>query len=194
VLILVRHGQTAANADGLVLGRLDPPLTVHGREQAAAVAAVLPRPTRLISSPLVRAQETAAAFGVPVEVDERWIEFDYGDMDGVPVAEVPDELWDQWRADHHFSPGGGESLAAVGQRVRDAVGDVLADASDGDVVVVTHVSPIKAAIAWALEVPDAVAWRLFVDQASISRIAMREFGPVLLSFNEHYVRPEEPPR
>ncbi len=194
MLILVRHGQTAANADGLVLGRLDPPLTSFGREQAAAVAAALPRPDLLVCSPLVRAKETAEAFGAPVEVDERWIEFDYGDIDGVPVAEVPDDLWDAWRADHHFSPGGGESLAAVGRRVREAIDDLLAEATNGEVVVVTHVSPIKAAIAWALDVPDAVAWRMYVDQASISRIAMREFGPVLMSFNEHYAGPEEPPR
>ncbi len=194
MLILVRHGQTAANADGLVLGRLDPPLTAFGREQAAATAAVLPRPDRLVCSPLVRAKETAGAFGAPVEVDDRWIELDYGDIDGVPIGEVPDDLWEKWRADHHFSPGGGESLAAVGVRVREAIGDLLTDATDGDVVVVTHVSPIKAAIAWALDVPDAVAWRMFVDQASISRIAMREFGPVLMSFNEHYSRPEEPAR
>jgi broad specificity phosphatase PhoE len=194
VLILVRHGQTAANADGLVLGRLDPPLTSLGRQQAAAVAAALPPPDVLICSPLVRARETAEAFGAPVEVDERWIEFDYGDIDGVPVAEVPDDLWEKWRADHHFSPGGGESLAAVGRRVRESIDDLLADATNGDVVVVTHVSPIKAAIAWALDVPDAVAWRMYVDQASISRIAMREFGPVLMSFNEHYSGREEPAR
>lgn len=191
MLILVRHGQTAANADGLILGRLDPPLTPQGQAQAEALAAALPAPDRLICSPLVRARQTADAFAAEPEVDERWIEFDYGDIDGVPVAEVPEDLWDRWRADHHFNPGGGESLADVSGRVRDAVSDVLADARDGEVVIVSHVSPIKAAIAWALDVPVGVAWRLYVDQAAISRIALREFGPVLMSFNEHYSGPAE---
>lgn len=71
MLILVRHGQTAANAAGMLLGRADPPLTELGRRQAVALAAALPSPTRLIASPPARARETAAAFGRTVEVDER---------------------------------------------------------------------------------------------------------------------------
>ena len=192
MLILLRHGQTAANADRLVLGRLDPPLTEHGRAQAAALAATLAPPARLISSPLARAQETAAAFGQPVEVDDRWIELDYGDLDGVPVDSVTDDVWRRWRADPHYVPGGGESLAALGVRVREALDDLVAEATEREVVVVTHVSPIKAAIAWALGVDDGVAWRMFVDQAAVCRIAMREHGPVLVTFNEHYPGPAAP--
>ena len=52
-------------------------------------------------------------------------------------------------------------------------------------VVVTHVSPLKAAVAWALDVGDAVTWRLFVAPASITRIAVRDDGgAVVHSFNE----------
>ena len=51
-------------------------------------------------------------------------------------------------------------------------------------VVVSHVSPIKAAIAWALGVGDEVGWRLFVRVASITRIAIGPGGPTLHSFNE----------
>jgi broad specificity phosphatase PhoE len=52
------------------------------------------------------------------------------------------------------------------------------------VVVVTHVSPIKAAIAWALGVEDRVAWRLWVEDAGVTRIGVDRHGPVLRSFNE----------
>jgi bisphosphoglycerate-dependent phosphoglycerate mutase len=89
MLILLRHGQTEVNAGGRLQGRIDAPLTALGREQAVAAAAGLGRigpPTRVVSSPLRRARETAEAFGLPVEVDERWIELDYGDLDGVPAA------------------------------------------------------------------------------------------------------------
>ena len=51
-------------------------------------------------------------------------------------------------------------------------------------VVVSHVSPIKAAIAWALGVGDEVAWRLFVQVASVARIGVGPGGPSLHSFNE----------
>jgi len=61
---------------------------------------------------------------------------------------------------------------------------VAASAAEADVVVVTHVSPIKAAVAWVLDVGDAVTWRMFVTLASITRIAVTERGPVLRSFNE----------
>ncbi|CAN5583881.1 MAG: histidine phosphatase family protein [Actinomycetota bacterium] len=184
MLILVRHGQTAANAAGLLLGRADPPLTELGQRQAEVLAAALPSPSRVIASPLTRAQATAAAFGKTVEVDHRWVEMDYGDLDGQPVASVGDELWRQWRADVTFVPAGGESLAAVGARVRSACVELVEVAGKQDVVVVSHVSPIKAAIAWALGVDDQVTWRMFVQDAAVARIATAPPGPQLMSFNE----------
>ena len=186
MLIVVRHGQTAANAAGLVLGRADPPLTDLGRRQAEAVARALPAPDRLVASPLRRAQETAAAFGVEVETDERWVELDYGALDGVPAATVGPEVWERWRADPSFVPAGGESLADLGARVRAGCDDLAADAAEGNVVVVTHVSPIKAAVAWALSVGDEAAWRLFVEDAAVCRIAIGPAGPLLLAFNQRH--------
>jgi broad specificity phosphatase PhoE len=184
MLILARHGQTMANAQGLLLGRLDPELTDTGRLQAEAIARALGRVDRVITSPLQRARETAAALDGPVETDDRWIEIDYGTYDGAPLGQVPAELWDAWRRDPGFALPGGESLAAVGERVRAACRDLLAEASGGQVVVVSHVSPIKAAVAWALAVDDAVAWRMFLDVAAICRVQIGPRGPSLRSFND----------
>lgn len=184
MLILVRHGETAANASGLLLGRADPPLTERGAQQAGALARALPRPARVIASPLTRTRDTAAAFGVDVEVDERWIEMDYGDYDGVALGDVPADVWARWRSDLDFTPPGGESTRAVGERVRAACGDLLEAAADLDVVVVSHVSPIKAAVAWALGAGDEVVWRLRLSVASVTRVAVGPAGPTLTSFNE----------
>jgi broad specificity phosphatase PhoE len=183
-LFVVRHGRTEANAGGLLLGRADPPLDDTGRAQAATLADVVPNPVRVVSSPLQRCRETAAAFGADVEVDERWIELDYGDWDQTPIADVPRDDWARWRADLDFRPPAGETLRELGVRVRAACDDLAADAVDGDVVVVTHVSPYKAALAWALGVGDEISWRLHVVPASVSRIGVRPTGPVLLTFNE----------
>ena len=190
MLIVVRHGQTSANARGLLLGRGDPSLDVVGRDQAAAVAAALTpldTRTRIISSPLARCRETAAIIAgegtIDVEIDERWIELDYGGLEGTPVADVPAETWRQWRADPTFAPAGGESLQSLGARVAVACDELLPDAVDRDIVVVTHVSPIKAAAAWALGVGQDVTWRTYVAPGSITRIAPRPFGPVLSAFN-----------
>lgn len=186
VLILVRHGQTEANVRGLMCGHVDLPLTELGRRQAAILAAGLPRPTRIVSSPLARARETAAviAEGVGVETDARWIEMDYGDLDGHPLGALDGAGWRTWRDDPDHIPAGGESVADVGRRVRAACTDLAADAARGDVVVVSHVSPIKAAIAWALGVGDEVAWRMFVVDAAVCRVDTSGAAPLLLAFND----------
>jgi broad specificity phosphatase PhoE len=196
VLVLVRHGQTVANRRGLLLGRADPPLCDGGREQAEALARALPPPARLISSPLLRARETAdalgAASGTLVEVDPRWVEMDYGDLDGRPASALDADGWRAWRDDPAHVPAGGESLAAVGARVRAACRELTGAAADGDVVVVSHVSPIKAAIAWALGVGDEVAWRMWVADAAVCRIDTAGPAPRLVAFNDvtaHAVAP-----
>jgi len=191
VLLLCRHGRTAANARGLLLGRADPPLDEVGEAQAAALASALPSVTRVVSSPLGRARQTAAAFGLPVEVDERWIELDYGTLDGQPLRDVPGSVWQRWREDPSFVPAGGESLVDLGRRVRHACDELAEAAASADVAVVSHVSPVKAAIAWALRAGDELAWRLHLDAGTVSRVAVRADGPVVQSFNER--PPGRPP-
>lgn len=184
MLILLRHGRTDANASGLLLGRrLDPGLDDLGRRQAATLRDVVGDAARVVCSPLRRTRETAEALGLPVEVDERWVELDYGSLDGTPMRDVPAETWSAWREDVGFVPGGGESLSALGARVRSACDDLSADARDGDVVVVTHVSPIKAAVAWALGVGDEVVWRMWCAPASVTVIATNGAAPSLRSYN-----------
>jgi probable phosphoglycerate mutase len=187
VLIIVRHGRTEANAAGLLLGRLDPDLDAEGRQQAAAVAATIDRADRIVSSPLARTRETAEAIslatGTAVEVDDRWIELDYGEFDGMPLVDIPPATWSSWRSDTSFCPPGGESLVALSERVRAALDELAVEALERDIVVVSHVSPIKAAVIWALGVEESVTWRMFLAPASITRIAVQR-GPVLQTFNE----------
>lgn len=183
MLILVRHGETEANARQLLLGRADPPLTALGRQQAAALASAIAAPHRVISSPLRRARDTAAAFGCDVVVDARWVEMDYGRLDGSAASAVSEDVWQRWRTDPEFVPAGGEPLAAVGRRVTAACHDLAAEAADRDVVVVSHVSPIKAAITWALGVGDVVAWRMWLDDAAVCRIRTDGPTPMVVGFN-----------
>jgi broad specificity phosphatase PhoE len=195
MLVLARHGRTEANARGVLLGRADPALDDEGVRQAACLGTGLAGldVVRVVSSPLGRCRASAeviaaalraAGLEVDVEVDDRWIELDYGVLDGVPLADVPAESWARWRADVSWAPEGGESLAGLGERVRAACDDLVADATDADVVVVSHVSPIKAAVAWALGVGDEVAWRMWVAPAAITRIGVAAGRPSLRSFNE----------
>ncbi len=151
----MRHGRTPANAAGLLQGRLDQDLDDHGRAQALAVADYVRGwgdVDAVISSPLKRAQQTAATFGLPVQTDDRWLELSYGEYEGTPHSEVPSVVWQRWRDDPDFTPDGGESLAALDVRVRAACVDLVERAADENIVVVSHVSPMKSAVAWALGV------------------------------------------
>jgi probable phosphoglycerate mutase len=190
VLVLIRHGESTGNADGLLLGRIDSPLTERGLDQARSLSDAVAGATRLISSPLRRARDTAEALGtgLPVEIDERWIEVDYGEYDGQKLGDIPSDVWQRWRSDLTFTPPGGESLASAGLRVRAACEELFAD-PDGPargsetVVVVSHVSPIKAATCWSLGVGDEGAWRLYLANASVTHIRWGPGGPLLAGFN-----------
>jgi len=184
VLILVRHGRTLSNATGILQGRVDNPLDEIGTIQVAQVAAAIGPVDRVITSSLRRAQQTAAMFAAPAAIDDRWIELDYGQYDGLPLTEVPPEAWISWRSDRGFAPPGGESMDDLDRRVRAAAADLLEIARQENVVVVSHVSPIKAAVAWAIGGDVMMSWRMQLDQAAVSRIGVGPNGAALRSFNE----------
>jgi len=132
-LILTRHGHALAGE--VVLGaHLDVPLSEQGRLEARALAGRLSkvRLDRIVSSPMLRALETAqaVALGRPVEVDERLREFDYGAWEGLTAEEIEQhdpKLRRRWEADPgSVSTPGGESGNDVAGRVRSFLADLLA--------------------------------------------------------------------
>jgi broad specificity phosphatase PhoE len=186
----VRHGQTAHNRDGRLQGRVDLELSELGVQQAVLVANRFAGATiaNVVSSPLQRARDTAASIaavvGCDVEVDDRLLELDYGDWDGRPLAEISGARWAQWIADPSFAPPGGESLVSVTARVESFCRD-HAEAEGGRTIAVSHVSPIKAAVAWALGVDESTTFRMHLGLASITTVGSRpNGGAYLLSFND----------
>ena len=187
MLILVRHGQTTINADGRLQGRIDPELDDVGRAQAMRLGAHIREQfpgARVVSSPLVRARQTASAITDVFEVEESFVELDYGDWDGMSMSQVDAVQWAAWRNDPGFRPPGGESLLELDARVRPALEALRAESQEANVVVVTHVSPIKSAITWALGVGADATWRCHLDRASITRISVVNDRVVLASMNE----------
>jgi broad specificity phosphatase PhoE len=192
LLTLVRHGQTAANAQNLLQGHVNHPLDDIGRVQVSLLGAALQKIApvdRIIASPLLRAQQTAQAItqglthGSEVETDPRWIELNYGDFDGQPVSSVSTQQWATWRTDEHFRPPHGETLAELSVRVHEAIEDLLNNTEHSHIVVVSHVSPIKAAVAWALGVGVNVSWRTALDRASMTTVRLDAKHPALKTFN-----------
>ena len=188
MIAFVRHGQTELNRRGRLQGRLDAPLSALGAEQAAALARGFASDpiARVLASPLQRARETASAIAAPhgltVEVDDRLIELDYGEWDGLALTDVSPDSWALWRDDPNFAPPGGERLSDVTARVVSFCTDVL---TDDLVIAVSHVSPIKAAVCAALGVDERTTWRMQLDVASVTRIGRRpDAAAYLIGFND----------
>lgn len=181
-LVLMRHGETALTPEKRFSGSgADPSLSVAGRRQAEATAAMLAaRGTvqAVVVSPLRRCRETAEAaaarLGLEVRVDEELREADFGAWEGLRYAEVqqryPDELA-AWLRSPTAAPSGGESLEGVARRVALSRDKLLARYAGKTVLVVSHVVPVRQLIRLALGAPPESLFRMEIAAASVSEVA-----------------------
>lgn len=145
-LYIVRHAQSQANALNLLAGQQNFPLTEQGQEDALAIAqqfCAQYQPSRIISSPLLRASQTAQPFSellnLDIEIDPRIIEQNMGRFSGMsyPEAEAdPDYETDRSARWHWIPAGDGESYEMMAERTRAFLTDLLD--VQGDILVVTH--------------------------------------------------------
>ncbi|HEY9523672.1 MAG TPA: bifunctional RNase H/acid phosphatase [Thermopolyspora sp.] len=195
-ILLLRHGETPLSVDRRFSGAGDPELTARGTAQAEAAAAMLSRePYRIdviVSSPLKRAQQTAQAVaartGLDVIVEDGLRENDFGAWEGHTFAEVrerwPGELTD-WLADTSVAPPGGESFEQTARRVQAATARLLDDHPGKVILAVSHVTPIKTMLRFALLAPAAALYRMHLDVACLSVIDFYPDGPaVVRSMND----------
>ncbi|MGL4173307.1 MAG: histidine phosphatase family protein [Actinomycetota bacterium] len=204
-VLLIRHGQTTANAAGTLAGwtpgvRLD----ATGRDQAKALAdrvSAVPL-AAIVSSPLERCQETAAAMTAlpragrahpPVVIDERWGECRYGDWTGQPLADLAHhDLWSvvQRHPSAMVFPGpDGESLRDVQHRAVNAVrqwNQQLSEEHGPHAIwaAVSHGDVIKAVLADALGMHLDEFQRLVVTPCSVSVIRYTPTRPFVLRVND----------
>ncbi|HWD97053.1 MAG TPA: histidine phosphatase family protein [Acidimicrobiales bacterium] len=191
MIYLIRHGQSTTNELGLLVGRSDPRLTELGQRQARALTPWLGNVDDVWVSPLVRARETAelALPEYAQTVRESFIEVDYGELDGTSLAEITTEHWRSFEFEHEHAFGGGESLADVDKRVHAELDGLLDDdssllhSSSRHLAIVSHVSPIKSAVTWALGVPGSTSWRMRLENGSMTVIGVRARGPQLIRYN-----------
>ena len=140
-LYVVRHGQTQWNLENKVCGRTDLPLTELGKEQACKLAQRTKELhiDRIVSSPLLRARQTAAPtaeqFGLTIEVDVRLIEQDYGIYEGVDRF---DEGFLNNKRHFAFRYPGGESMMDVAYRVYSLLEDLKQDQDSRGILLLCH--------------------------------------------------------
>jgi ribonuclease H / adenosylcobalamin/alpha-ribazole phosphatase len=177
-LLLLRHGQTELSVQRRYSGRGNPDLTEVGRRQAEAAAGYLAQRggiAAVVSSPLQRAYDTAAAaakaLGLDVTVDDDLIETDFGAWEGLTFTEAAErdpELHRRWLRDTSSTPPGGESFEDVLTRVCRARERIIAAHQGATVLVASHVTPIKMLLRLALDAGPGILYRLHLDLASLS--------------------------
>jgi len=208
-VVLIRHGRTTANATGILAGRQGGVrLDERGVTQAAAVGTRLARVplAGLVSSPLVRCRETAAAVraaqlanGRPLDTEQLrpilergLIECDYGEWQGQSLKVLAKEkLWAT--VQHHPSAvefPGGESMRAMQARAVSAIRahDARIEREVGAHAVwaaVSHGDLIKSILAEALGMHLDHFQRIHVDPASVSVIRFTPSRPYVLATNTH---------
>lgn len=161
-LAIVRHAQTAANLDGTYCGTRDPGLTPLGRQMAGFLPrnSLLAGLTGIVSSPMLRARETAAPLGQALGVsriptDARLGELDFGTWEGSLPRRLRDDAGHRhWQENpYHNAPPGGETGAQVLRRVLTVLAKELVRTPA--LAVVTHKSPARLLASFFLNSPPA---------------------------------------
>lgn len=150
-LLIVRHGYTVTNAQGRYTGQLDAPLTDEGREQARRLGAYLAAHEgidKIYTSDLSRAIETAAPtaahFALPVIPMPELREIDVGEFTGMTFESIrANPKYATIKADSVTPFPGGESFYDLYLRTERALDRILAENSDGTVMVVTHAGNVR---------------------------------------------------
>jgi probable phosphoglycerate mutase len=183
-LFVVRHGATEWSSARRFAGSRDIPLSEDGRRQCEAVARALAesRPDAVWASPLERARTSAEILTrphrLPVRLDGAFREMGFGQWEGLTREEVaarfPHE-WQVWRTSPtRVSAPGGESLAAVAERVAAAL-DVLRDQYDGQtVILVTHAMVVRLLVLAALGLELDRLWTVEATPGGISELEYRK--------------------
>lgn len=176
-IYLLRHGQTAWNADNnRYCGRSDIALTAKGIGQAEAVKEQLKGISfsGVYSSPLERAYKTAGiASGMKVVKDDRLIEADFGSWEKKTkeefIAEDP-QLWHNWMEDpgQHRAGGTGETGTEIVTRVDDFFRDLLQQHQDGNILVAAHNGVNRLYLAYKLGMPLKNYRMLVQDNAAVT--------------------------
>ena len=192
-LYLIRHGETAANRDGLGLGRADLPLTERGWRQAEALATACARFSiaAVWTSPLQRARLTAEAIaraaGASLVVEGALAELDVGDTEGLRLDEVRRRWPDFVAAWLGNDPAavrmpGGESLDDLADRLRPLLPRVR-ELEPGGLAIVSHTFVLRTLLCLVLDLPLA-AFRWFAcDLASLSVVDLAP-RPVVRRWND----------
>lgn len=196
-LLLIRHGQSVANAQGRLQGQFDSPLSDAGREQARALARRLRREewpiSAIYASDLIRAAETAeilaAVLDAPVALDERLREYDVGVLNGIIWNEIEFRYPDIWHGLHHSSEWvpipEEEGNDAFHERLVAALADVQSrHGEEESVAIVSHGGSLGMILAYLLGMDTGRPTPFRFGNTSLSIVELGSQEPRLWVMND----------
>ena len=207
--MLVRHGETAWNAERRLQGHLDIALNTEGTRQADAVARALAGThiDAVISSDLQRASQTAQAIAashtLPVQVERALRERCYGGFEGLLYTEIeqryPREFakWQAREVDAVLPDGAnlGESFRQFYERATHAIIDRARRCPGQTIVLVAHGGVLECAYRCALGMALETPRTFTIPNASINRFTFQDGKLILISWGEiehlHHVAMDE---
>jgi probable phosphoglycerate mutase len=178
-IIFLRHGQAKNNTDRILAGRTPGvPLTDVGIKQAEQTAKLLEdmNISAIYSSPIQRAKHTAKIVGdhnsVDVTIDDRLIELDMGKFTNIPYDEIFNShgnvFMKFYNGELEIAHNGVETFADVKKRVLGIVDHVIEKHPDENVVLVTHMDPIKAMLSTIVDLSPTNLFELIIANASLN--------------------------
>jgi len=178
-IIFLRHGQAKNNTERVLSGRTPGvPLTDKGITQAQQTAELLEHMniSAIYSSPIQRAKHTAEIVGkhnsIDVEIDDRLIELDMGKFTGVPYDEIfsshGNVFMKFYNGELEIAHNGVETFADVKKRVLSIVDEIIEKHFDENIVLVTHMDPIKAMLSTVVDLSPTNLFELIIANASLN--------------------------
>ena len=178
-IIFLRHGQAKNNLERILTGRTPGvPLTEKGIDQAEKAAKFLEHMniSAIYSSPIERARHTAEIVGkhnsIDVTIDDRLIELDMGKFTGVPYDEIFNShgnvFMKFYNGELEIAHNGVETFSEVKKRILGIVDHVIENHPDQNVVLVTHMDPIKAMLSTVVDLTPTNLFELIIANASLN--------------------------
>jgi probable phosphoglycerate mutase len=177
----MRHGQAESNVNRILAGRhMETHLTEYGRQQVVDSAKQLIKNIaieKVYTSPVIRTVETAQIvcqiLGTEYAIDERLYETEMGRLVGMNYEEITTKYGDvltRFYSDYDpvLESFGVEAFASVKHRIMSLLDDLLYKHEDSNVLMVTHLDPIKAALATLLDLNQESLHRWNIRNASLT--------------------------
>ena len=189
-LILVRHGETNSNRQGVYCGWTDVELNEYGISQAERARDRLKHINfdLVVASPLKRTKKTAQIISKNIIYDEGLKEINFGLWDNLSLKEIEEKYPDEYNVwikneNEEFMFPKGESIKDVQKRSASIIDKIMKKQKWGNVLIVTHGGLIRNIIAYLLGMGGMGAWRFRIDNCGITKIQIIEGYAVLTELN-----------